>query len=66
MAHRGIVVIAYPGGDKVVGGITDGPVISEIVRSAGFNGDLVLGNVEDGMVTKSGGAGLGVGKDVID
>ncbi len=47
MRHGGVVKIADPGGDEVVGSVADGPVVAKVVGGAGFYGDFrVVGDVK--------------------
>lgn len=66
VAHGGVVVVADPSGDEVVGGVAEGPVVAEVVGGAGFDSDLLTGDVEDRIEAEGTGAGLVVGEDVGD
>ena len=45
--HRAVVEIANPDSDKIVRGISDGPIITEIVGCPGFNGNGEIGDIEE-------------------
>jgi len=66
VAHGSVVVVADPGGDEEVFGVTESPVVAKVVGSAGFDSDLVVGNIENGVGTEGGASGLIVGEDVGD
>ena len=45
--HGSIVVVADPDSYQSVSGVADGPVITQVLSGAGFDGDLVTGDVKN-------------------
>ena len=66
VTHRGVVIITNPGGDQDVRGKANGPVIAEVVSSAGFNADGLIGNDELATGAKGADAGIIVQENVTD
>ena len=44
--HWRVIVIADPGRDEKVGGVTKGPVIPEIIGGAGFDGNGIIFDIQ--------------------
>jgi len=64
IGHRRVIVVADPGGDEIVLGVADGPVVALVIGGAGFNSYLMVGDVEEGSGAKGRDAGNSVREDV--
>ena len=53
VAHGGVVIVADPSGDEEFGSVANGPVVAQIVGSAGFDRDDLTSNDEFGVGPKS-------------
>jgi len=64
MRHGRVIVVAYPGSYQVILGKANGPVVAFIIAGAGFNSDLMIGDIEKGTGAKGRDAGKSVREDV--
>jgi len=53
LAHGLVIVVADPSGYQIILGVTDGPVVTHAVGSAGFDSDFLTGDMKNRMGAKS-------------